>query len=123
MLIYQGAIGFIDFDSFCQAEPALDLSLFLRRTKDIVLSVIEEDAGGAAAGQPSRAALLARAEQICEVFLSEYETHVPVSRERIALWEALDLFTLVLHSWTKVKPERLKNAMFTLEQHLRGMGL
>jgi hypothetical protein len=44
-------------------------------------------------------------------------------RERVALWEALDLFTLVLHSWTKVKPERLENATFALEHHLRKMGL
>jgi len=48
---------------------------------------------------------------------------VPISRPRVALWEALDLLTLVLHSWTKVKPERLKNAMFTLEQHLLRMGM
>ena len=118
VLIYQGEIGFIDFDSFCQAEPSLDLSLFLRRTKDIVLSVMDGDASDI-----ERATLLAQAEAICEVFLSEYEQHVPVSRQRIALWEALDLFTLVLHSWTKVKPERLDNAMLALERHLHGMGL
>jgi hypothetical protein len=27
----------------------------------------------------------------------------------------------VLHCWTKVKPPRLKNDMFILEQHLRAM--
>jgi hypothetical protein len=123
VLIYRGDIGFIDFDSFCQAEPALDLSLFLRRTKDIGLSILNTDADGKTADEQARAALLAQAEAICEVFLSEYEQHVPVSRQRIALWEALDLFTLVLHSWTKVKPERLDNAMLALERHLRGMGV
>jgi hypothetical protein len=122
VLIYRGAIGFIDFDSFCQAEPALDLSLFLRRTKDIVLGA-HEQADGSSAGAADRARLLEQADAICEVFLAEYERHVPITRERVALWEALDLFTLVLHSWTKVKPERLRNAMFTLEQHLRAMGL
>jgi hypothetical protein len=121
VLIYQGAIGFIDFDSFCQAEPALDLSLFLRRTKDIVLGAFERDQGERDEAQLARQ--LAQADAICEAFLAEYERHVPISRERVALWEALDLFTLVLHSWTKVKPERLKNAMFTLEQHLRGMDI
>jgi hypothetical protein len=118
-LIYQGQIGFIDFDSFCQAEPALDLSLFLRRTKDIVLGALDED--GSELDDPTRARLLAQADAICEAFLAEYERHVPISRPRVALWEALDLLTLVLHSWTKVKPERLKNAMFTLEQHLLAM--
>jgi hypothetical protein len=122
VLIYQGAIGFIDFDSFCQAEPGLDLSLFLRRTKDIALGAQEADSA-AATGDQSRARLLEQADAICEVFLNEYAAHVPISRERIALWEALDLFTLVLHSWTKVKPERLGNGMFALEQHLRRMAL
>jgi len=120
-LIYHGQIGFIDFDSFCQAEPALDLSLFLRRTKDIALGALEQD--GVALDDPMRARLLAQADAICEIFLSEYERHVPISRLRVALWETLDLLTLVLHSWTKVKPERLKNAMFMLEQQLRGMGM
>jgi hypothetical protein len=121
VLIHQSEIGFIDFDSFCQAEPALDLSLFFRRTKDIVLGELDGDVGGAADGQSARVTLLALADAICEVFLSEYEAHAPVSRQRIALWEAVDLLTLVLHSWTKVKPERLKNAMFALEQHLRSL--
>jgi hypothetical protein len=123
VLIYRGQIGFIDFDSFCQAEPALDLSLFLRRTKDIVLSAFEQEDAGSPIDEAARARLLGQADAICEVFLAEYEQAVPVSRQRVALWEALDLFTLVLHSWTKVKPERLKNAMLTLEQHLRAMGL
>ena len=123
VLIHQGEIGFIDFDNFCQAEPALDLSLFFRRTKDIVLDVLEGGRGDAADDQSARATLLALADAICEVFLCEYERHVRVSRRRIALWEALDLLTLVLHSWTKVKPERLKNATFALEQHLRSLKL
>jgi aminoglycoside phosphotransferase (APT) family kinase protein len=121
VLIHRDRIGFIDFDSFCQGEPALDLSLFFRRTKDIVLDVMEEGAGDGLDARSARATLLALADTVCEVFLGEYEAHARVSRQRIALWEALDLLTLVLHSWTKVKPERLKNATFALEQHLRGL--
>jgi hypothetical protein len=116
VLIHQGEIGFIDFDGFGQAEPALDLSLFFRRTKDIVLDVLDGDPPD---DQTARAGLLALADTICEAFLREYETHFTVSRQRIALWEALDLLTMVLHSWTKAKPRRLKNAIFALEQHLR----
>jgi phosphotransferase family enzyme len=119
VLIYRGEIGFIDFDSFCQAEPALDLSLFLRRTKDIALAILNDEENPS---QERRAALLTQAETVCEVFLSEYEARVPISRQRVALWEALDLFTLVLHCWTKVKPERLDNSMFALERHLRTIG-
>jgi hypothetical protein len=121
VLIYRGRIGFIDFDSFCQAEPSLDLSLFLRRTKDIALAELAPRPGPA--DEAARAALLAQAEAICDQFITAYQSHGAVSRERVALWEALDLFTLVLHSWTKVKPERLENATFALEHHLRRMGL
>ncbi|HEU5085894.1 MAG TPA: phosphotransferase [Roseiflexaceae bacterium] len=121
VLINNGEIGFIDFDSFCRSEPALDLSLFLRRTKDIVLNAVSTGTA-APIDDTRRAALLAQADELCEAFLNEYEAHHPVSRARIALWEALDLLTLVLHSWTKVKPERLANAMFALESHLRTMG-
>lgn len=121
VLIHQGKIGFIDFDSFCQAEPSLDLSLFLRRTKDIALAELAARPGPI--DEAERAALLAQAEAICDEFLTAYQAHGSVSRERVALWEALDLFTLVLHSWTKVKPERLQNATFALNAHLRKMGL
>src|SRR5207244_7553711 len=33
VLLHQGRIGFVDFDSFCQAEPAMDLALFLSSLK------------------------------------------------------------------------------------------
>ena len=29
VFLYHDTIGFVDFDNFCQAEPALDLALFL----------------------------------------------------------------------------------------------
>src|SRR5690606_23297233 len=57
VLIHQGKIGFIDFDSFCQAEPSLDLSLFLRRTKDIALAELAARPGPI--DEAERAALLA----------------------------------------------------------------
>src|ERR671937_541032 len=34
VLLSQGRIGFIDFDGFCQAEPAMDLALFRSPLKD-----------------------------------------------------------------------------------------
>jgi hypothetical protein len=57
-------------------------------------------------------------EAASQVFLETYEESLPVSRMRIALWESLDLLTIILHSWAKVKPVRLKNTMFLLEHHL-----
>jgi hypothetical protein len=119
-------IGFIDFDGAAQSEPALDLALFVRKARALGLNLGEgyiegESDDGPALGQQ---ALLERAQQmqaICETFLAEYEQHAPASRQRIALWEALDLLTLVIFCWTKVEPQRLATNMLLLEQHLREM--
>jgi hypothetical protein len=56
---------------------------------------------------------------LSDMFLSAYEAGVPVSRGRVALWEALDLLTLLLYCWTKVEPERLPVNMLLLEHHLQ----
>jgi hypothetical protein len=56
-------------------------------------------------------------------FTRQYAALVPVSPERVALWEAVDLLTCVLHSWTKVQPRRLVTARLLLERHLVAMGL
>ena len=55
---------------------------------------------------------------VCETFLAEYERLIPISRQRIALWETLDLLTLVLYCWTKIEPQRLTANMRLLERHL-----
>ena len=125
VLLYRGKIGFIDFDSFCQAEPALDLALFLAATKNIGLSEPHEEESNeddATLDPQTREQLLDQLDVICEEFLAEYERHAPVSRQRVALWEALDLLTLVLTCWTKIKPVRLDNTMAMLERHVRANG-
>jgi hypothetical protein len=38
VLLHQGEIGFIDFDGFCQAEPAMDMALFLTTVKNLSLN-------------------------------------------------------------------------------------
>jgi hypothetical protein len=116
----------VDFDNFCQAEPALDLALFLSATKNIGLSEPHEEESNeddVALDPATRMALLDQLDVICEAFLAEYERHAPVSRQRIAVWEALDLLTLVLTCWTKIKPVRLSNTMTMLERHLNRMVL
>jgi len=121
VLLHQGRIGFIDFDGFCQAEPALDLALFLGKIHAIGLGTSElddEDEDGQSVDRAALLALLEQTEAICETFLAEYERHLPVSRQRVALWETLNLLTLVLHCWTKVKPARLDTNMLLLERHL-----
>jgi hypothetical protein len=117
VLLHQGTIGFIDFDGFGRAEPALDLSRFLRKAR-----ALGTDAAGVDPDSPAGAEWLARMEAVGEAFLAEYEQYIPVSRQRIALWETLDLLTLVLYCWTKIEPERLKANMRLLERHIQASG-
>lgn len=118
VLIYQGTIGFIDFDGFGQSEPALDLSRFTRKTRALGM-----DAANIDPNSPAGAERLRQMEGVCEAFLARYESHRPASRERIALWETLDLLTLVLYCWTKLEPDRLAANMRLLERHLQTSGL
>ena len=109
VLLHGDGIGFIDFDGFCRAEPALDIALFRATARDLAMSVLSP-------GAPLEDRLGA-ADDLCEYFLACYEKFAPISRTRVALWEALDLFTNVLHSWTKVKPARLSHALALLQHH------
>jgi len=119
VLLDQGQVGLIDFDSWCSAEPALDLALFLTSIKDIGLSVMSKATQHVGGAHVDVTAHIARVEAICDSFLAAYAALMPVSRRRVALWEALDTFTLVLRSWDRVKPVRLANMLFLLDQHIR----
>jgi aminoglycoside phosphotransferase (APT) family kinase protein len=120
VLIDRGNIGFIDFDGFCLAEPALDIALFRSTIKEIGINTSptqkqkEFEYPSAQARQERLSALNA----ICDTFLDEYARLAPISRQRVALWEALDLLTVVLRCWSKVKPHQLSNAILLLESQL-----
>jgi hypothetical protein len=115
VLASREGVGFIDFDGFCQAEPALDVALFRSTLK------------GLGTGPQSKGDVLTRAETLerlavldglCDVFTNEYAAVAPLSRERVALYETLDLLTNVVHCWIKVRPERLAGSMIALEKHV-----
>jgi phosphotransferase family enzyme len=121
VLMYQEEIGFIDFDSCCRAEPAKDLGLFLCAFlragmatvsfDDMEINVVLTD--------EARLARFERLIAVSERFLDEYEHYsMPVNRQRVALFEALELFILILHAWTKVKVRELKDIMYVLEHFL-----
>ena len=122
VLMYHGEIGFIDFDSCCRAEPAKDLGLFLCAFLRAGMATIDFDDMEIATESLDEAARLARFERlilISERFLDEYERcHRPVNRQRVALFEALELFILILHAWTKVKVRELRDIMYVLEHFL-----
>jgi hypothetical protein len=120
--MYQGEIGFIDFDSCCKAEPAKDLGLFLCAFLRAGMATVDFDDIEVGPELSDQAARLARFEQliaVSEEFLDEYERcRMPVNRQRVALFEALELFILVLHAWTKVKVRELNDIMYVLEHFL-----
>jgi aminoglycoside phosphotransferase (APT) family kinase protein len=111
-------VGFIDFDDYSMAEPAMDVGLFCASILDIGMNAMDP------ALAEDRAARLARLNQLNgfgEVFLAEYEKHAPVSRARVTLWQALEYLLGSLHYWTKVKPAEPDHALLMLEQHLHQM--
>lgn len=127
VLLWEGAIGFIDFDGFCQAEPAMDLALFVTTLKNIGLNrsnkYADDDEEGEeeieAIDEASRLIQMQKIERLCTLFLSEYAKHAPMSYTRLVLWETLDLLALIFGSWLKLKFARLDNCMFMLERHLQ----
>jgi aminoglycoside phosphotransferase (APT) family kinase protein len=125
VLLHQGEIGFIDFDGFCQAEPALDVALFRAGIKDIGAGY-QQPAGtaGATSSNPESIGVIPSAlEALAEDFLRHYEAVATVSRERVMLWETVHLLIYVLHAWTKVSAKRLPVRMAVLREHLLTSGL
>ena len=123
VLIHQGGIGFIDFDSFCQAEPAHDIARFRAAVKDWGMRTHLEAGGDIAPSPETTAATLAALEAVCDGFLRRYAALAPVRRERVVLWETLDMLTYVVHAWTRFSPSRLSAEMLTLGGHLSSGGL
>ncbi len=113
------------FDVIEKGQPArrfivtADLALFLTSIKDIGLSVMSKATQRSGGAPVDVTVHIARVEAICDSFLAAYAMLMPVSRRRVALWEALDTFSLVLRSWDRVKPVRLANMLFLLDQHIR----
>lgn len=116
VLLSHGEVGFVDFDGFCQAEPALDVAEFLGKLRSVNLTVGKgEDDVVDDAHLP---ALFARADQLSDLFLTEYERNHPLSRERVALWEAVSLLTRLVDGWAKVKPARLRVNVMLMQRFL-----
>lgn len=101
----------LDFDTVCQAEPALDLGHFLAYLR---LS---------AAKRPALAHDVV--DDLAERFVAAYlaaggspgSTPAAV-RARVSAFEAVALVRLAVHSWQKFKPERLAIVITLLEERL-----
>ena len=122
VLLHNGEIGFIDFDSCCKAEPAKDLGLFLCAFLRAGMATVDFDEIAVSSEDLDDGGRLARFERliaISEQFLDEYErSYKLVNRQRVALFEALELFILIQHAWTKIKVRELNDIMYVLEQFL-----
>jgi ABC-type multidrug transport system fused ATPase/permease subunit len=105
--------GLVDFDTVCQAEPALDLGQFLAYLR--------------AAAHKARKAATPGATPI-GVQLGEHflDTYIAVAgdqiedaerlRIRVSVYEVVSLMRMALHSWQQLKATRLENAIAVLEE-------
>jgi hypothetical protein len=116
-VLLDGTVGFIDFDGFCQAEPAMDAGVFVAALANIGMYT------PLGARQPD---LAARGDQVGRAaarFLAGYRGRARVGPDRVALWEALELATYLLNGWIKVQPSRLPNLIVALGQRLEALGV
>jgi thiamine kinase-like enzyme len=120
-LIFDGsASGLVDFDTICQAEPALDLGQFLAYARVTVPRARH------------KAALPADhiTENICGQFLNSYIEASAASRScseerlraRVPVYEAISLLRIALHSWQKLKGTRLEYVISVLEERVQRFG-
>lgn len=117
VLLSCGRVGFIDFDGSGMAEPALDLGRFCAKLRDIGVSTPAP--GGRPLGGAAVAERLALVDGLCKHFLAVYQDHATVTPARVVLWEAVDLFTALLHAWTKVRLLRVGPRLTVLLDRLR----
>lgn len=117
ILFHEAGCGLIDFDSVCQAEPALDLGQFL--------TYLELTGVKAQKGASTPSPLLT---QVREHFFASYADAAKLNesaqshlRERVRLYQAVSLLRRGLRSWQKFKPNRIEGALTMLEHVLTGL--
>jgi hypothetical protein len=95
----------VDFDTVCQAEPALDLGQFVAYLR-FTLRKRSGDAG--------------LADELAARFLDAYPLGGRAGRARlearVAGYEVLSLLRMALHGWQKFKPDRVLVLVPLLEE-------
>ncbi len=115
-LIFAAAsCGLVDFDTSCEAEPALDLGQFLAYVR---LAVRKAERHTASGGELA-------ADELCNQFLNAYLRiagyHGPAAdqlRARVAVYEIISLLRIAQHSWQKMKGSRLEIVADLLEERV-----
>jgi hypothetical protein len=111
-LLFDGTTsGLVDFDSVCQAEPALDIGQFLTYLRITSLK-----------SKLTPSATRAIVEQLGERFMRSYIEAVgdragdPAQLHiRVSIYKAISLLRRTLRSWQKFKPGRIDDALAILE--------
>jgi hypothetical protein len=115
-LIFEGnGAGLVDFDTMCQAEPALDLGQFTAYIRVAALKALK-----AASTQAT-----ATSDALCGRFLDAYveaRGQGGAARqeleERARMYELVSLFRLAYHSWQKFKASRLAYVIPIIQERL-----
>ncbi|MGH3588105.1 MAG: phosphotransferase, partial [Pseudonocardia sp.] len=114
VLLTDDGVVFIDLDKFCQAEPACDIALFTAKLQH--MGVNKASARVSASDREVRLA------ELRSTFLDEYRKHASVSTDRVGLWEAMELTSLVLSAAKKVNAAWVASCRRMLENHLQARG-
>lgn len=115
VLLSAAGVAFIDFDKLCRAEPAADLASFTTKVRHIALNKLDDQTVPDPATREQR---LACGEEMCACFREGYARHATVSPRRLAAWEGLELFALVLSAAKKALRDRVEDHLLTLDRHL-----
>ena len=117
-LLFDGAVtGLVDFDSVCQAEPALDIGQFLTYLRITSLK-----------SKLTPSATRAFVEQLSDRFMHSYlqaagdQIGDPAQLQiRVSVYKAISLLRRALRSWKKFKPGRIDDALTILEEECTGL--
>jgi hypothetical protein len=125
VLIAGDQMSFIDFDKLCRSEAASDLAMFTTKLRHMSMNKVRgqfkdrQPAEQAPVLGEERNVRIDTADRLCEIFVTEYSEHGPVSRWRLALWEALELYSLILSAAKKANAGWIDSCAFMLDRHLR----
>jgi aminoglycoside phosphotransferase (APT) family kinase protein len=113
VLLEGGGVCLIDLDKVCMSEPASDVALFTSKLRHMAAN----KTGTASAGGNGRV------EEIRRELLATYATEASVHPHRVALWEGLELVSLVLSAAKKLNADWVATCSAMLTRHLDDSGL
>lgn len=115
LLFAEDSCGLVDFDTVCQAEPALDLGQFLAYLRLAAQKVHKQNA----------TVTPLAVDELSEHFINSYiqaagyaAPQAQQLRERVAAYEIISLMRIALHSWQKLKSNRLELVLELIEERI-----